>query len=127
MSDEVSEFDLVEADESSIVKSQLATLVSDFKSLAAAELEYIKVRAAYSGKIAKWTGIYVVLALVALSAMLIILALGSLLMLAEYVGMLAATLIMAVAFGVIALLCALLARNSASKLVFKASEGGDDA
>jgi hypothetical protein len=127
MSDEVSEFDQVEADEGSIVKSQLTTLVSDFKSLAAAELEYIKVRAAYSGKIAKWTGIYVVLALVALSAVLIILALGSLLMLAEYVGMLAATLIMAVAFGVIAFLCALLARNSASKLVFKAVEGGDDA
>ena len=127
MSDEVSEFDLFEADESTIVKSQLTTLVSDFKSLDAAELEYIKVRAAYSGKIAKWTGIYVVLALVALSAVLIILALGSLLMLAEFVGMLAATLIMALAFGLIAFLCASLARRSASKLVFKSEDGGDDA
>ncbi len=126
MTEDVSEFDEMDAEEQGVVKSQLTTLVTDFRSLAAAELEYIKVRAAYSGRIAKWTGIYIILALVAVSGALIIIALGSLQLLAEQIGLLAATIAISAGLILFAVLCARLARRSALKLVFKHSESEID-
>ena len=126
MTEDVSEFDEMDAEEQGVVKSQLTTLVTDFRSLAAAELEYIKARAAYSGRIAKWTGIYIILALVAVSGALIIIALGSLQLLAEQIGLLAATIAISAGLILFAVLCARLARRSALKLVFKHSESEID-
>jgi len=126
MTDDVSEAGDLDVQEEGVVKSQLTTLVTDFRSLAAAELEYIKVRAAYSGRIAKWTGIYVVLALVAISGALIIIALGSLQLLAAQIGLLAATIAISLGLILFAIICARLARRSALKLVFKHSESDKD-
>ncbi|MEE9434037.1 MAG: hypothetical protein V3V15_07335 [Sphingorhabdus sp.] len=113
-------------EETGVAKAQLATLVSDFRQLAEAEIKYLKMRAAYSGKIAKWTGIYVALALFAVLSAFIGLVIGLLLFAASLIGIVPATIVIAASFLGLAWLAATLARRSAQKLVFGDGESEVD-
>jgi small-conductance mechanosensitive channel len=106
-------------------RDQIARLVADFRDLVAHELAYYKARFAYGSTIAKWTGIYVAVALFALFGTVIALILGLLLILAQAIGAPAATAVVTLGFAGIALLFAQLARRSARNLSFPELGGGE--
>jgi small-conductance mechanosensitive channel len=106
-------------------RDQIARLVADFRDLVAHELAYYKARFAYGSTIAKWTGIYVAVALFALFGTVIALILGLLLILAQAIGAPAATAVVTLGFAGIALLFAHLARRSARNLSFPELGGGE--
>ena len=114
-----------EQSELSLVKEQLGALVADVRHLAAAEIEYIKLRAAYSGNLAKWIGIYGGIAAAFAFCTIIALILGLLLIAAHYLDPVSATAIVTLTFGGIAIIAALLAKSKAKQLSFK-SEPTDD-
>lgn len=113
-----------EENEAALVKAQLAGLANDFRQLATAEIEYLKLRMSYSGQVAKWIGIYSGLAIFAGLCTLIALVLGLLLIISVYLGPVWATIIVTLVFASTALLAASLAKARARDLTF--GEGMDD-
>ncbi len=111
--------------EAALVKQELSALVSDFRHLAKAEIEYLKVRAAYSGRLAKWISIYVVLALFGLLSALIGLVVGLLAITADSFGTVPATVIVVGTFLLFAVVSAFLARRYARKLTFDKAHEDD--
>ncbi len=106
-------------------REQVARLVGDFRVMANAEVNYYRARLSYSAGIAKWTSLFVALALFSLSGAIIALILGLLLALSQTIGFLAATLCMTVGFILIAVLFAMIARNNVRKLSFPEFEKPD--
>jgi small-conductance mechanosensitive channel len=104
-------------------REQITRLVTDFRTVAADELAYYKARFAYSTAVAKWTGIYVAIALFALFGTVVALILGLLLILAAWVGAIAATIIVTLSFAGVALLFAQMARRNARNLSFPEIDG----
>lgn len=114
-----------EQSELSLIKGEFTTLVADVRNLAKAEIEYLKLRAAYSGNIAKMVGIYGGLAAVLGFCAIVALILGLLLTLASLMPPIAATAIVTGTFLAIAVVLALLATSKAKKLSLK-SEANDE-
>jgi len=111
--------------EISLVKGEISTLVADVRNLAKTEIEYLKLRAAYSGNIAKKVGIFGGLAAVLGFCAIIALILGLLLTLASLMPPIAATAIVTGTFLAIAVVLAILAASKAKKLSFE-SETTDE-
>ncbi len=107
-------------------RAQVAQLVDDFRTLAADEMGYYKARLVYSTAVAKWTGIYVAIALFALFGTVVALILGLLLILATWIGAGAATIIITLSFAAFALLFAQMARRSARNFSFPEIDGRAD-
>jgi hypothetical protein len=108
-------------------RDQVKQLVSDFRTLAAAEFDYYRARFAYSRTVAKWTGIYVALALFALFGTVVALILGILLSLASAIGPLWATVLVTLIFTGLTALFAILARRSSRNFSFpELGEGEQD-
>lgn len=108
-------------------RDQVKQLVSDFRSLAAAEFDYYRARFAYSRTVAKWTGIYVAVALFALFGTIVALILGILLSLAAAIGPIWATLLVTLIFAGLTALFAVLARKSSKNFSFpEIGEGKQD-
>lgn len=125
MADELEDNVITEDDsEVALVKAQVATLVSDIRHLAKAEIEYLKLRAAYSGNVAKWIGIYGALAAFCGLCTVIALVVGLLLIISLYLGPIAATIIVTLLFAATAFAAAQLAKGKAKQLTFK--EGDED-
>ncbi|MFM2411363.1 MAG: hypothetical protein RL481_2191 [Pseudomonadota bacterium] len=99
-------------------RAQVAGLVDDVRSLAQAEWDYARARLSYSGGVVRKAGIYALFAVLAVSAAAIALVLGLLLIVASYWGPWVATGVVVLAFMVIAVALALMARNTAQKLRF---------
>jgi uncharacterized protein YacL len=99
-------------------RDQVKQLVSDFRSLAMAEFDYYSARFAYSRTVAKWTGIYVAVALFALFGTIVALILGILLSLAVAIGPLWATVLVTLIFAGLTALFAILARKSSKNFSF---------
>jgi hypothetical protein len=104
---------------------QVARLVGDFRIMADAEIKYYRARLSYSAGVAKWTSLFVALALFSLFGAVVALILGLLLALAELIGFLAATLCLTVSFILVAVLFAGIARNNVRKLSFPEIEDVD--
>jgi hypothetical protein len=102
---------------------QIAGLVSDVRLLAESEWEYAKARLHYSGGIIRKAGIYVILAVLALSAAAIALILGVLLIIASYWGLWVATISVVLMFSIAAYLFAVTARKTARNLSFNEDNG----
>ncbi len=108
-------------------RDQVKQLVSDFRSLAAAEFDYYRARFAYSRTVAKWTGIYVAVALFALFGTIVALILGILLSLAAAIGPIWATILVTLIFAGLTALFAVLARKSSKNFSFpEIGEGKQD-
>jgi uncharacterized protein YacL len=108
-------------------RDQVKQLVSDFRTLAAAEFDYYRARFAYSRTVAKWTGIYVAVALFALFGTIVALILGILLSLASAIGPVWATVLVTLIFAVLTALFAILARKSSRNFSFpELGEGEQD-
>lgn len=105
-------------------REQIAGLVGDVRGLALAEWDYAKARLSYSGGVVRKAGIYAVLAVLAVSAAMIALVLGLLLIVASYFGPWVGTFAVVIAFVLIAALFGLAARKTAQKLRF--DEIGDN-
>jgi Putative Actinobacterial Holin-X, holin superfamily III len=103
---------------------QVAELVSDVRNLAKAEWEYARARLTYSGGIMRKAGIYALLAIIALSGASIAFIVGTLLIIASYLGPWIATAITVLLFTSLAVLFALRARSTAKNLSF--AERDDD-
>lgn len=99
-------------------RDQITQLASDFRTLAAAEFDYYRARFAYSRTVAKWTGIYVAIALFALFGTIVALILGILLSLSAVIGPLLATLVVTLIFAGVTALFAALARRSSRNFSF---------
>lgn len=108
-----------EQSEIALVKEQLALLMADAKHLAKTELEYVKLRAAYSGGVAKKVGLYGAVAVAFGFCAVIGLVGGLLLVVDAYLGPIAATVSVTGLFAAIAIAAALMARSHARKLSFK--------
>lgn len=106
-------------------RDQVKQLVSDFRTLAMAEFDYYRVRFAYSRTVAKWTGIYVAVALFALFGTIVALILGILLSLAAAIGPLWATVLVTLIFAGLTALFAILARKSSKNFSFPELGEGD--
>jgi len=113
-----------EDSEVALVKAQIGTLVDDIRHLAKAEIEYIKLRAAYSGNVAKWIGIYGGLAAFCALCTIIALVVGLLLIASIYLGPILATVIVTLAFAAAAFIAAQMAKGKAKELSF--GEGDED-
>jgi hypothetical protein len=108
-------------------RDQVKQLVSDFRSLAMAEFDYYRARFAYSRTVAKWTGIYVAVALFALFGTIVALILGILLSLASAIGPFWATMLVTLIFAGLTALFAILARKSSKNFSFpELGEGEQD-
>jgi uncharacterized membrane protein len=108
-------------------RDQITQLASDFRTLATAEFDYYRARFAYSRTVAKWTGIYVAVALFALFGTIIALILGILLSLASAIGPLWATVLVTLIFIGLTALFAILARRSSRNFSFpELGEGEQD-
>jgi hypothetical protein len=105
-------------------RDQITRLVADFRGVAADEIRYYKARLAYSSSVAKWTGIYVAIALFALFGTVVALILGLLLILSAWIGAPAATLVVTLSFAGIALIFAQMARRNARNLSFPELKNG---
>ncbi|MEP7350823.1 MAG: phage holin family protein [Sphingorhabdus sp.] len=105
---------------------QLVRLVEDFRVMAEAEISYYRARLSYSAGVAKWTSLFVALALFSLFGAVVALILGLLLALAEVIGFLGATFCLTVGFVLVAALFAWVARNKVRKLSFPELEGTND-
>ena len=114
--------DIVDADISA--RDQATNLLSDFRSLASAEFDYYRARFAYSRSVAKWTGIYVVMALFMLFGAVVALILGILLSLSAAIGPVWATLAVTLTFIAATAIFAILARRSSRNFSFP--ELGED-
>ena len=99
-------------------REQVARLVGDFRVMADAEISYYRARLSYSAGVAKWTSLFVALALFSLFGAVVALILGLLLALAELTGFLAATLCLTVGFILVAISFAWVARYNVRKLSF---------
>ncbi len=108
-----------EQSEIALVKEQLALLMADVKHLAKTELEYVKLRAAYSGGVAKKVGLFGAISVAFGFCAVIGLVCGLLLIVDAYLGPIAATVIVTGLFVGIALAAALLAKSHAKKWSFK--------
>ncbi len=111
------------ADTDVSARDQVTQLVSDFRTLASAEFDYYRARFAYSRDVAKWTGIYVAVALFALFGAIVALILGILLSVASAIGPVWATIGVTVTFFGVTALFAILARRSSKN--FRFSELGE--
>jgi uncharacterized protein YacL len=108
-------------------RDQVKQLVSDFRTLAAAEFDYYRARFAYSRTVAKWTGIYVAVALFALFGTIVALIIGILLSLASAIGPVWATVLVTLIFAGLTALFAILARKSSRNFSFpELGEGEQD-
>jgi uncharacterized membrane protein len=103
-------------------RAQIAGLVSDVRALAETEWDYAKARLNYSGGVVRKTGIYVLLALLAISAAAIALIVGLLLIIANYWGPWIATIIVVLVFSIAAYIFAISARKTARNLSFAEDE-----
>lgn len=104
--------------------AQISALVDDVRSLASAEWEYAKARLSYSGGVVRKAGAFALIAMVAVSGAAIALILGLLLIIGQYFGNIAATIIVVLFFTAIAIICGILARNTARAL--NISDGDSD-
>ena len=109
---------IVQDDEASSPREQIAGLVSDVQLLAQAEWDYAKARLSYSGSVARKAGLYALLAVVALSSAGVALILGILLIVNSYYGPWIATASVVIASSLAAFLFAICARNTARNLSF---------
>lgn len=105
-------------------REHLTRLADDVRQLAAVELDYYRSRLFYSASVAKWSGLFAVIALASLFGAIVAIILGLLMALASVLGFLLATLVMALAFLSLALLFAWLARRRIRDLSFP---DGDEA
>ena len=114
---------IVHDDEAPSPREQIAGLVSDVQSLAQAEWDYAKARLSYSGGVARKAGLFALLAIVALSSAGVALILGTLLIVASYVGPWIATASVVILSCLAAFLFAIIARNTARNLSFTEDDG----
>jgi uncharacterized membrane protein len=114
-----------EDDEPAAPAEQIAGLVCDVRSLAEAEWEYARARLSYSGGVVRKAGIFAILAVITLSAAAIALIVGTLMIIASYLGPWIATAAVVLTFGLLACLFAIAARKTARNLSF-AGENDDD-
>ena len=108
--------DIIDANISA--RDQVTNLMSDFRSLASAEFDYYRARFAYSRSVAKWTGIYVAMALFALFGAVVALILGILLSLSAAIGPVWATVAVTLVFIATTAIFAILARRSSRNFSF---------
>jgi hypothetical protein len=99
-------------------REQIAELVDDFRALAEAEWDYARARLSYSGGVVRKAGLLAILALAAASGAIIALILGTLLVLAQYIGPIIATILVVLFFSLAAYLLAIYARKTAKNLGF---------
>ncbi len=100
------------------VKEDVSQLALDFRQLVSAEMRYYQARLKYSTTVAKWTGIYLAMALFALFGTAVAVILGLLLVFSTWFGPVIATLIVSLSFGAIGIIFAMLARQSTKKFKF---------
>jgi hypothetical protein len=108
--------DIAESDISP--RDQVSRLISDFRLLANAEIDYYRARFAYGRSVAKWTGLYVALTLFAVFGVVVALILGLLMALSDAIGPLAATACITIGFAIVAFVFAVLARRSGRNFAF---------
>ena len=108
--------DIIDADISA--RDQVTNLMSDFRSLASAEFDYYRARFAYSRSVAKWTGIYVAIAVFALFGAIVALILGMLLSLSAAIGPVWATIAVTLTFIAAMAIFAILAHRSSRNFSF---------
>jgi Putative Actinobacterial Holin-X, holin superfamily III len=116
---------IIDDDDATSPRTQIAGLVGDVQSLAQAEWDYAKARLSYSGGVARKAGIYALLAVVALSSAGIALILGILLIINSYWGPWIATASVVLVSGLAACVFAISARNTARNLNFTEDDGDD--
>lgn len=107
------EDDLITADvpEAASARQQLKIVADDVRSLIDSEISYYKNRLTYTGEVAKWTGLYLLIAACALFGGVVALILGILLIATIYLGPVWATLLVTVAAIATAIIFALIARS----------------
>jgi hypothetical protein len=106
------------------VRGQLAVIAEDIRSLFNSELSYYKARFSYTQQIAKWAGLYLLVAICAFFGGIIAFILGILLIVSSYIGPLWATLLITLISLSAAVLFAILARNKSQD--FRLSEIDED-
>lgn len=99
-------------------REQVGQIMSDFRNLATAEFDYYRARFAYGRTVAKWTGIYVAIALFASFGTIVALILGILLSLAAAIGPVWATLVVTLIFAAVTAVFIVLARRSSRNFNF---------
>jgi Flp pilus assembly protein TadB len=107
-------------------RDHVAQIFSDVRILAYAELSYYKARIAYARTVAKWTGLFASLSMFALFGAVVALILGLLLVLAQFIGPLAATICITAGFLVIGLFFGFLAYRNSQKFYFPEVTGESD-
>jgi hypothetical protein len=109
-----------------LLKHQIIQIFDDIRILAYAELSYYKARISYARNVAKWTGLFASLAMFALFGAVVALILGSLLVLAQVIGPLFATIGITIGFLVVGFLFAFLAYYNSRKFYFPEVAQDDD-
>jgi ABC-type multidrug transport system fused ATPase/permease subunit len=99
-------------------REHIAQIFDDVRILAYAELSYYKARIAYARTVAKWTGLFASLSMFALFGAVVALILGLLLVLAQVVGPLAATICITAGFLLVGMFFGFLAFRNSQKFYF---------
>jgi ABC-type multidrug transport system fused ATPase/permease subunit len=99
-------------------REHIAQIFDDVRILAYAELSYYKARIAYARTVAKWTGLFASLSMFALFGAVVALILGLLLVLAQVVGPLAATICITAGFLSVGMFFGFLAFRNSQKFYF---------
>lgn len=107
-------------------REHIEQLVDDVRVLASTEIDYYRSRLFYSAGVAKWSGLFAVLALASLLGAMMAIILGLLMALAKVIGFLLATLVIALAFLGAAGGFAWLSRERIRSLRFPEITGEDD-
>jgi uncharacterized protein YacL len=108
------------------VRADMAQLAGDFREFISAEMQYYQARLKYSTSIAKWTGVYLAVALFAALGAIVALILGLLLIISAFAGPIWATLIVTVTFAGVGVLFAVLAQRTTRKFKFTELSERDD-